>query len=73
MIHIKGTLQEFIKLNKLMKKLDKKYDKAEGKPTTQARIMKKAMCIQEKLDVYNKREEHNHDHDHDHENNTTAE
>ncbi len=39
-------------LKKKLKKLEKKYDKAEGKPLIQARIMKNAEATQAKIDKF---------------------
>ena len=37
------------KLHKKMEKLTESYDKAEGKPLTQARILKSAVSVQHKI------------------------
>lgn len=46
---MKNTGNELDKLKKKMERLEKKYDKAEGKPLVQSRIMKSAEAVQKKI------------------------
>jgi phage shock protein A len=42
-------MTELEKLKKKLARLEKKYDKAEGKPLVQARILKSAESVQNKI------------------------
>ena len=46
-------MNDLVALKKILTRLEKKYDKAEGKPLIQARIMKKAEATQAKIDKLN--------------------
>lgn len=41
---------ELTKLKKKLERLERKYDKAEGKPLVQQRIMKSAESVQKKIE-----------------------
>jgi hypothetical protein len=46
-----GSGNELEKLKKKLARLERKYDKAEGKPLVQARILKSAASVQSKIEA----------------------